>query len=136
MLDAALVMLRGLLPGTWTIEAQPATVIIGQPVGATPIPSRPGRFDGTLTIQAPNSGFASLLVVEARKTFTPKGATQLLQNINPVYRRQNPAGIVVIAPKLSRRTRDLLAQYGVHYIDLSGRIRWCVSDSPPLFLDR
>jgi hypothetical protein len=133
IIDAAIAMLRELLPASWTINLQSAESY-GQPVGATPIPGRPGRFDGTLTIQAPSSGYASL-VVEARKSFTPKDANELVANINPVWRRQNQAGVLVIAPRLSRRTRDLLTQYGSHYIDLSGRIRIRV-DSPPLFLDR
>jgi hypothetical protein len=130
---AAVTLLKDLLPATWTITANLAEAF-AMPVGATPIPNRPGRFDGVIQIQAPSNGYAEL-VVEARKTFAPRDVAAMLRSINPVYRRQRPGGIVVIAPRLSQRARDLLAAAGIHYIDLVGRIHIRV-DMPPLFIER
>ena len=133
IVEAAIRLLKDLLPESWTISANPVEAF-AMPVGAAPIPSRPGRFDGVILIQAPSSGFVQL-VVEARKSFAPRDVAEMLRTINPVYRRQSPGGILVIAPRLSQRTRDLLAAAGIHYIDLAGHIRIRV-DMPPLFIDR
>ena len=133
VVDAAVAMLQQLLPASWTVTTNPAESF-ALPSGAAPIPSRPGRFDGVLQIQSQSGGFGQL-VIEARTSFAPRDVAEMLRGINSVYRRQGPGGLIVIAPQLSARSRDLLSAAGVHYIDLTGQIRIRI-DSPPLFLER
>lgn len=111
--DRALDLLRESLPARWQIEAEQG-------------PSRPdGSFGNQLVISNAQGMRSMAALVEVRQTFTPLDARTLMGG--PLNQRLRAmAGntpIVVVAPYLSPRTRQLLAAEDVSYVDLAGNIR-------------
>jgi len=78
--------------------------------------------DAVWEVTAPN--YASQLLVEAFRRFTPRDVDRVLGGISPLVRKvlRDPP-IVVVAPWLSPRSRDLLTAQNINYIDLTGNIR-------------
>jgi hypothetical protein len=68
-------------------------------------------------------GHATPLLVQAFTEFAPRDADRVLR-VSPVVRtimRDPP--MIVVAPWLSARSRDLLTERGINYIDLTGNIQ-------------
>jgi hypothetical protein len=79
--------------------------------------------DATWELKAPNHS-ALLLVMAYRRFAPPRDVDHLLGKLS-LARRAAPVSpvVVVVAPWLSPRSRDLLTEGGVSYVDLTGNIR-------------
>jgi hypothetical protein len=109
LVDAAVAWLRERIPSAWSVEAtnQEAT-------GAGR-----GRPDGTIVING-QSVFATL-AVEAKRSLGPRDVAGLFGSVGRTLRALSPnIPILVVAPWLSPRTRELLAAEGINYLDLTG----------------
>lgn len=103
-------VLRKLLPSAWEI-AEPSE----QPQ------LEPGtRTDAVVTIKEPQGSYATL-VVEAHKALAPRDVDSIVGGRLALVRRLSPyATVLVVAPWLSPRTRELLAARELAYLDLTG----------------
>jgi hypothetical protein len=113
ILELALAQVQELLPDSWTIQA------IGQTSG-------PGGNSNNMMVTVTQRGMsAPAAIVELRRSFTPQDARKLLGG-SLAHRLREMTGntpIVVIAPYLSLRTRELLSDQRVSYVDLTGDVR-------------
>ena len=103
-----------LLPDTWASE--PATEAPG-----------PGRPDLSFTIRAPD-GTTSRLVIEVKSQSEPKQAQAAIARL-----KSYGASAVLVAPFLSRRTRDVLEEAAVGYLDMTGNVLLQL-DRPSLYV--
>jgi hypothetical protein len=96
------------LPENWTVDLDAPEEADGSP-----------RTDGRLILQSPGSN--AWVAVEARRSLSPKEAENLLPRLAQVLRSMSGnAPVLIVAPWLSSRTRDLLAQQGINYLDRTG----------------
>lgn len=125
LLDRAADWLRSVLPPTWTVAVSDRTL-------TTP-GGQQAQVDGFIDVTT-QQGQVNFLV-EAKRSLMPKDAEQMFSGVARRYRQLSPynAAILVVAPWLSARTRDVLATDGINYIDLTGNARLEVA-SPALFL--
>ncbi|MER7166369.1 hypothetical protein ABT336_09930 [Micromonospora sp. NPDC000207] len=78
--------------------------------------------DAAWEITAPNH--TAQLLVEAFRRFTPRDVDRVLGGISPLVRKiMRDPPILVVAPWLSSRARDLLTERGINYLDLTGNVR-------------
>lgn len=101
-----------LLPANW--QAEPVFDIRGRP-------------DLALRVKAPD-GASALVVFEAKSPAEPKEALSAVEQL-----RKYEGYPVLVAPFLSRRTRDLLAEAAVGYIDMTGNVLLQL-DRPALYV--
>jgi hypothetical protein len=97
------------------------------------LPARSAYLDSVVEVS--DGGSLGRLMVEAKTTFGPRDVDTLLGGINRTLRRLTSAEVLVIAPSLSTRTRELLASSGINYLDLNGNVRIQLS-RPGLFVER
>ena len=118
LVDSAIKVLSEALPPTWTVER--STTSFGGSAG-----SQPQRLDAAIDLITPTGARTGTLIVEARRTFTPRDAQQILRGLSSALRTiAGPsAAILVVAPWLSPRTQELLADQGVNFADLTGNVR-------------
>jgi hypothetical protein len=113
LLDRGLEQVRHRLPPGWTVDALPGPDGTGR-IGPNPM----------VTVRAQGTE-ETVALAEVRRSFTPHDARGLLGG--PMGSRLRAmAGntpIVVVAPHLSPRTRELLAADHIGYVDLTGNIR-------------
>jgi hypothetical protein len=122
LVDAAATWLRERLPSAWSVEASNQDGVSG----------RRGRPDGTIVING-QSVFATL-AVEARRSLGPRDVAGLFGSVGRTLRALSPnIPILVVAPWLSPRTRELLAVEGVNYLDLTGNALVRL-ENPALFI--
>src|SRR5712692_6135743 len=109
---AAVQQLRQHLPPTWSV-AEAARV-----------------HEAIIVIRAPDSRLAQLVVV-SRRRIEPRDVAGVL----PTGRRQRSRAteVLVTAPFLSPRTRELLAAVGASYLDSTGNLRLAL-ERPAVFL--
>lgn len=112
LVDLGVEELRRVLPSQWSAEK------LVQP-GAG---GRPAVFQ--LLVSTAGVG-ATAALVEVRRSFSPNDARRLFGN--PMGQRLRAmagnTAVIVVAPYLSPRSRELLAADGVGYIDLAGNVR-------------
>ena len=109
------------LPSAWSIMSKPEV-------------SRPGgRADAVLTLTAPD-GTAARVLVEAKRVVDPRDVPSLLRQLES-YRDGSDAALLVTAPYLSPRVRDLLEEAGAGWFDATGNLRLQL-DQPSVFIDR
>lgn len=85
-------------------------------------------------IEIVGGGGYATLAVEARSSVTPRDVERLFGSLGRTLRALNPAiGVLVVAPWLSPRTRELLEKEGANYLDLSGNIL-IKTEVPALFI--
>jgi hypothetical protein len=90
---------------------------------------RPGSRGGRLfAIQAPD-GRRTYLAIQSRKRVSPRDIPNLIRQSGGPGSK-----ILVVAPFLSPRSRELLAEAGASYADATGNLRIVVSD-PAVFLE-
>lgn len=108
--QAALTWLRDRLPESWKVELSSRVEL--QP--------SPGEANVAVDLQGPN-GVYTTMVVEAKRQFAPRDVDRLLSGIARTLRTlAGGSPILLVAPWLSRRTQELLAEQGVNYLDLTG----------------
>jgi hypothetical protein len=91
-----------------------------------------GRPDGTILINAQNG--VARLAVEAKRSLGPRDVAGLFGSIGRTLRALSPVPILVVAPWLSARTRELLAAEGINYVDLTGNALVRL-DYPAVFIE-
>jgi hypothetical protein len=126
LIDRAVVWLSQALPSTWTVER--STTAFGGG-GET----EPQRLDAAIDLTTPGK-VRTTLAVEAKSTFTPRDAQQILSGLSSALRTlAGNAAILVISDWLSPRTQELLAERNVNYLDLTGNALIRV-DNPSLYI--
>lgn len=121
--DQAVSWLEKRLPRGWSVEGTPEGAV--DPLGVP--------LDSRIFLKAPNQA-SGAVAVEERDSVTPRTVLDLL---SPRVQTARSMGahlpLVVIAPWLSKRTRDLLAEQDLGYIDLTGNALLRL-DNPPFYL--
>ncbi len=97
-------------------------------------PGRPSnrQRDTSLRIGTP-TGESIDLALEIRRSLNPAEAVRLLESLNDLGASSAPVPILIAAPYLSDRTREVIASRGVSYADTTGNVR-LVSDDPAMFV--
>jgi hypothetical protein len=108
LLRALEVGLRESLPTDWVLRREGA--------------DRGRQFDAQLTLQPPDGPTATLLV-EAKIRFGPRDVGRLREQRDEAMRTEPQAALVLVAPYLSPRTQQLLANEGINYVDSTGNAR-------------
>jgi hypothetical protein len=106
------------LPASWSIT--PASTGAAQPGAAW-------------TLKAPDGSTRNLLV-EAKRVVEPRDVPSVLRQLE-FFRDGDDASLLVAAPYLSPRTRELLAVAGAGWFDSTGNLRLQL-DRPSVFIDR
>lgn len=126
MVDAAVAWLRDRLPSNWTVERSRQI----RPGGET---SAASRLDAAITMQASN-GTVTTFAVEAKRSVSPRDVDRLLPGVTRVVRElAGNIPILIVAPWLSARTRELLETQDINFIDLTGNARVSLQN-PALFV--
>src|SRR5438094_2379556 len=110
LIDSGIAVLKQVLPSGWQIAPLPDDK------------ADPRRADAILNIGAANQGMARV-VVEARRSFTPRDVDGVLGRARLVSRVGGEVPFLVLAPWLSERSRARLIEAGLNYLDLAGNIR-------------
>lgn len=114
LVDAAAKVLASRLPTSWTVTAQPSA---GDPEASD------------LLIQRPPSVPPILLYVEAKLRIAPRDVEALLGGPWRRWRRQwGDQPILLVAPYVGERVRELLVEENISYVDLTGNIRISVDE--------
>jgi len=112
LLANALQMLQQRLPEGWTVERT-----AGQAEGT-------GDGDGLFLFKAPSDSSSDVAMVVAKPRFSPVDVDRLLGGLG--RRLLEAAGrrpILLVSSYLSPRTRELLTDEGISYLDLTGNVR-------------
>lgn len=109
------------LPSAWSITSRPGAGAPG------------GRVDAVFTLAAPD-GTAGKIFVEAKRVLEPRDVPSALRQLES-YRDGADAALLVTAPYLSPRVRDLLEEAGAGWFDSTGNLRLQL-DRPSVFIDR
>ncbi len=113
--------LASALPPTWSLTSTPDAR------------KSAARVDAVLTLVAPDQTTARLLV-EAKRTIEPRDVPSILRRLT-VYRGAGDAALLVTAPYVSPRVRELLEEGGAGWFDATGNLRLRI-DRPSVLLDR
>lgn len=120
LLERAVVLIQSKLPPGWTASLQTH--------------SFNGGTDTLLEIQGPQSSTGGVLV-EVRKSIVPRDIEALLgASLFKRLRAQVQRPIMVVAPYLSPRSRELLIAEDVGYLDMTGNLRLSLH-FPALYLE-
>jgi hypothetical protein len=116
--DAAVDALARRLPASWAVEKQASA-------------EDPDAAD--LVIKAP--GGQTLLLVEVKTDVSPRDVEALMGGPWRRWRRQmGNQPILLVAPYISRRARELLIEENLSYLDLTGNTRISL-DYPGIFIE-
>jgi len=127
LLDVAVAWLQEQLPPTWAVTRSNRVVAGGNFPAPRPL------VDGAIDIRG-TQGTQVTMAVEVRRTFQPRDVGQILPGISGVLRTlAGNVPLLVVAPWLSPRTRELLIGAGVNYVDLTGNARIAL-EFPALFI--
>lgn len=120
LLERAVELIQAKLPAGWTAGLQTT--------------SFNGSTDTLLEIEGPQSSRAAVLV-EVRKSIAPRDIETLLgASLFKRLRAQVQRPIMVVAPYLSPRSRQMLIEEDVGYLDLTGNLRLSLP-YPALYLE-
>ncbi|MDQ6748494.1 MAG: hypothetical protein M3010_10380 [Candidatus Dormibacteraeota bacterium] len=120
LVDAAVRVLTLRLPSAWSIDKQPSA---GDPEVCD------------LVFKSPNTGSQALVLVEAKNDVTPRDVETLIGGPWRRWRKQTGNHpILVVAPYMGPRVRELLAEGNVSFIDLTGNMRISL-DYPGVFIE-
>src|SRR5487761_1336158 len=110
LIDQGIAILKQALPATWKVAR------IEDPKDDVQ------RADAILTIGAMDQAQARV-VIEARTSFTPKDVDAALGRARLLNRVAGDVPLLVVAPWFSERSRTLLVEAGLNYLDLAGNVR-------------
>lgn len=109
------------LPPAWSINAKSKTPASGE------------RIDLLIEVRSPD-GETACFAIEVKRTIEPRSVPMAVEQISMLTASTMPEAIPVVAASyLSARTRELLNDLDVGYIDTTGNIR-IVSSAPGLFV--
>lgn len=121
LIEAAAAWLRERVPAAWTVDVRRREQTAGS-----------DRADTAIEVRGP--GAYATFAVEARRSLGPRDIERLFGSLGRKVRALSPnIPILVVAPWLSARTRELLAAEGVNYVDLTGNALVRL-DNPALFI--
>jgi hypothetical protein len=121
MIEIAVENLQTSLPGSWQITA------------CKPDETWPFQADAALNIRSPD-GTGARLIVEAKRSVTPRQAAEVARRLGKAITEQKLAGAILISEYLSGLSRARLRKEGVGYIDLTGN-RWIALETPGLLIE-
>ncbi|MGO8960645.1 MAG: helix-turn-helix domain-containing protein [Streptosporangiaceae bacterium] len=114
VLDLGLDVLRHLLPDEWTVQERPT--------GTGPAAGLDEEGDTLIDINSPQAG-GNMVLIAARTSVTPADAQRVLgPKMSLLQRIYAGSEAIVMAPWLSRKSREVLEQRRVGYLDLTGNI--------------
>jgi hypothetical protein len=120
LLDAALEALTRRLPRNWAVEKQ---------ASASDVEA------ADLVIKSPNSGSQALVIVEVKSDVAPRDVDALIGGPWRRWRRQmGNQPILLVAPYIGPRVRELLTEENISYLDLTGNARISL-DYPGVFIE-
>lgn len=120
LLDAAVTALTRRLPSTWAVEKQPSA---GDPEAAD------------LLIKSPSTGSQTLVFVEVKADVSPRDVEALIGGPWRRWRRQmGNQPVLLVAPYIGPRVRQLLTEENVSYVDLTGNTRISL-DYPGVYIE-
>jgi hypothetical protein len=128
LVEQAVEWLRPRLPRGWSVERP-----------ESPGDGAPGRsdaeVDSTISITGPNGTYAPI-AVEAKQSISPRMVVNLLPPLAQAVRRLAGGNVplLVVSPWLSERSREVLTERGINYIDLTGNALLRL-DNPALYLE-
>ena len=122
LITGAQSLLARRLPPEWTVEL------------ASRQPDSPGVPD--LIIKSAGAGSQNAVLVEAKREFAPRDVQALAGSplIRRLRERPGQTPIMVVAPYLSPRTREMLTAEGISFLDLTGNVRIHLN-YPGLFIE-
>lgn len=127
LLDEAVAWLQSRVPPSWEVAKANRVVTGGNPPQGQPL------VDGAIDIRG-TQGIQTTLAVEVKRSFAPRDVERILPGISRVLRTlAGNVPLLVVAPWLSARTQELLAQDNINYIDLTGNARINL-EYPALFI--
>jgi hypothetical protein len=121
MIETAVENLQTSLPGSWQIT-------VGKPDETWPF-----QADGLLAIRSPD-GTDATIVIEAKRSVTPRQAAEVARRLGKTITEQKLAGAILISEYISGLSRKRLRKEGVGYIDLTGN-RWIALETPGLLIE-
>ncbi|MGI8427127.1 MAG: hypothetical protein ACR2FO_07735 [Actinomycetota bacterium] len=120
LLDAAVEALTRRLPSAWAVEKQAS---VGDPEA------------DDLVIKSPITGSQTLVFVEVKADVSPRDVEALIGGPWRRWRRQmGNQPILLVAPYIGPRVRELLTEENVNYLDLTGNTRISL-DYPGVFIE-
>lgn len=109
------------LPSDWSLRAR-TEALVGR-----------SRIDLLVTIASPG-GETARLGIEIKRTLDPRQVSQAAEQISTLASDGSPESVpIVAAAYLSPRTRELLSDVGVGYVDTTGNVR-IETPMPRLFI--
>jgi len=125
ILDQGLVLLKASLPKAWELQTTRETRSSGR------------RIADTIVMLRTSSMMSPRIFVEAYQAFAPRDVSRVVGGRNEVIQELSGGSpVLVIAPWISERSRDLLRQASINYLDLNGNVRLELSGMPGLFIER
>lgn len=126
LVDRAIGWLQENLPPTWSVQRS------NRAYAAANLSEPQTLGDGAIDLMTPNSSTITFLV-EAKRSFTPRDVERTLSPQLTRYLRVMTYNIpiLVISEWISPRTRELLREQGINYLDLTGNALISV-DNPSL----
>ena len=122
--EAAVAWLRSRLPQSWEIG----------PTDRAEFRAPGGRLGAAIDLRGPN-GFSTTMVVEAKQVFGPRDVDKLLTGVGKTLRTlAGHTPILLVAPWLSGRTKELLADQKLNYLDLTGNALIRL-DNPTVYIE-
>jgi len=124
MAAAAVAWLRDRLPQSWEVG----------PTSRAEFQAQGGRIDAAIDLRGPSGTFTTM-VVEVKRVFRPRDVDRLLTGVGKTLRTlAGNIPILLVAPWLSGRTQELLADQGLNYLDLTGNALIRL-DNPTLYIE-
>lgn len=120
--NQAIAWLQERLPRGWSVEGAINSLDLNVP-----------RDDSKISLKGP-TGTITTVAVEEKQSISPRTVLSLLSPRVETARNMGAfLPLLVIAPWLSKRTRDLLVEREINYIDLTGNALLRI-DNPPFYL--
>lgn len=114
------------MPSGWTVD-------INSTAYGIPNLAEPQRLDRAIDITT-NQSMRGTLIVEAKRSFTPRDADVFNQPLARQLRTlSHNTPILVVSEWLSQRARELLEEQGISYLDLTGNALIRL-DNPAVFI--
>lgn len=125
--DQAVAWLRERLPQGWNVDR--STNLDSDALDTQGVQD----VDSTIVIKAPNGTYASA-AVEERQSISPRAVVDLLPPLAQTVRTlSGNVPLLAVAPWLSKRTQELLAEQRINYIDMTGNSLLRL-DNPTLYI--
>ena len=118
----AVTWLQERLPRGWSVED----------AGAENLDPNAPSADSKISLKGPGGNIATV-AVEEKQSVSPRTVLGLLPQVQTARNMGAHLPLLVVAPWLSKRTQELLAEQDLSYIDLTGNALLRI-DNPPFYL--